>query len=156
MPRLSAGIALYRRTGKGIELFLVHMGGPFWAKTDEGAWTFPKGEHDAGDDPLAVARREFHEETGFSIDGHFVPLAPVKQRGGKTIQLFAVEGDVDASAIRSNTFTIEWPRGSGRQVAFPEVDRAGWFSLADAKRRLVPGQTPFVDQLENYTFESGR
>lgn len=138
---------MYRKGGSGIELFLVHMGGPFWAKKDEGSWSFPKGEYDAGEDPLAVARREFQEETGFDVDGEFVPLEPITQRGGKVIRLWAVEGDCDANAIRSNTFSMEWPRGSGRHREFPEVDRAGWFSPSEAKRKLVPGQAGFVDQI---------
>lgn len=146
MPRRSSGIALYRRAGTGIEIFLVHMGGPFWAKKDDGAWTFPKGEYEEGEDPLAVARREFREETGFDVGGELVELAPVNQRG-KVIRLWAVEGDCDAGAIRSNTFTIEWPPKSGRQREFPEVDRAGWFSPSAARRKLVPAQTVFVDQI---------
>lgn len=138
---------MYRRVGAGIEIFLVHLGGPFWAKKDAGAWSFPKGEYGAGEDPLSVARREFHEETGFEVDGDLLALEPIKQRGGKVIRLWAVEGDVDADAIRSNTFSLEWPAKSGRQQEFPEIDRAGWFSPQEAKRKLVPGQTGFVDQL---------
>lgn len=124
MPRLSAGIVLYRRTSQGIELFLVHLGGPYWAKKDDGAWSFPKGEYEEGDDPLTVARRELHEETGFEIDGDFLALDPVQRKGGKIVQLYAVEGNCDAGAIRSDTFTMEWPPRSGRHVEFPEVDRA--------------------------------
>ena len=118
-----------------------------WAKKDEGAWSFPKGEYDDSEDPLDAALREFAEETGQSIDGDFVPLEPIKQKSGKTVRLWAVEGDVDAGAIRSATFSLEWPPKSGRQTEFPEVDRAGWFSPEEAKRKLVKGQTPFVDQL---------
>jgi predicted NUDIX family NTP pyrophosphohydrolase len=147
MPRTSAGIALYRRSGSGIEIFLVHFGGPFWAKKDVGGWSFPKGEHDESEDPLSAARREFREETGCEIDGDFVALDPIKQRSGKVIRLWAVEGECDPATIRSNTFSVEWPRGSGRQQQFPEIDRAGWFSPGDAKVKLVPGQTGFVDQL---------
>jgi predicted NUDIX family NTP pyrophosphohydrolase len=147
MSKLSAGVALYRRTETRIEVFLVHMGGPFWAKKDDGAWTFPKGEYDEGEDPLTAARREFHEETGFDVEGDFVPLDPIKQRGGKTIRLWAIEGDCDAAAIRSGTFSLEWPPRSGRRQEFPEVDRAGWFAPDDAKRKLVPAQAAFVDQL---------
>jgi len=143
---MSAGILLYRRGEKGIEIFLVHMGGPFWARKDAGAWTFPKGEYGDDEDPLSAARREFREETGFEIDGDFLGLEPIKQ-SGKTIRLWAVEGDCDASAIRSETFSIEWPRNSGRQQEFPEVDRAAWFSPDEAKLKLVRAQTGFVDQL---------
>ena len=146
MPRVSAGIALYRRRGPDIEIFLVHFGGPFWAKKDDGAWTFPKGEHDDSEDPLAAARREFREETGFEIDGDFLPLDPVKQ-SGKTIRLWAVEGDCDADAVRSEVFSVEWPPKSGQQQEFPEIDRAAWFSPEEAMRKLVPSQTGFVDQL---------
>ena len=143
---MSAGILLYRRGEKGIEIFLVHMGGPFWARKDAGAWTFPKGEYGDDEDPLSAARREFREETGFEIDGDFLGLEPIKQ-SGKTIRLWAVEGDCDASAIRSETFSMEWPRNSGRQHEFPEVDRAAWFSPDEAKLKLVRAQTGFVDQL---------
>jgi len=146
MPRTSAGILLYRRSEKGIEIFLVHMGGPFWARKDAGAWTFPKGEYGDDEDPLSAARREFREETGFEIDGDFLGLEAIKQ-SGKTIRLWAVEGDCDASAIRSETFSMEWPRNSGRQHEFPEVDRAAWFSPDEAKLKLVRAQTGFVDQL---------
>lgn len=146
-PRVAAGIVLYRRADKDIEIFLIHMGGPFWAKKDEGAWSFPKGEYADGEEPLAAARREFHEETSFEIAGDFVALEPIKQRSGKVLRLWAVEGDCDASAIRSNTFSMEWPPKSGRRQEFPEADRAAWFSRADAKRKLVAGQTGFVDQL---------
>ena len=147
MASTSAGIAMYRRTASGIEIFLVHMGGPFWAQKDAGAWTFPKGEYDASEDPLQAARREFQEETSFTVDGNFIPLEPIKQRGGKVIYLWAVEGNVDADTIRSTTFSVEWPRGSGHQQQFPEVDRAAWFAPSDAKTKLVPGQAAFVDQV---------
>jgi|SRR5437867_2867268 len=147
MPKQSAGIALYRRRGESVELFLVHFGGPMWAKKDDGAWSFPKGEHDENEDPLDAALREFHEETGQTIDGDFIPLEPIKQRSGKTIRLWAVEGDVDASAIRSASFSMEWPPKSGRRAEFPEVDRGGWFAPEEARHKLVKGQAPFVDQL---------
>lgn len=147
MPRLSAGIALYRRTPRGLELFLVHPGGPFWAKKDDGAWSFPKGEYEDDEAPLAAARREYREETGFEVDGDFVALDPVKQKGGKVVQVFAVEGNCDPARIRSNTFTMEWPPRSGQTAAFPEVDRAGWFAPTEAKRKLNPAQSSIVDQL---------
>lgn len=147
MPRTSAGLALFRRAADGIEMLLVHPGGPVWKNRDEGAWSFPKGEFTDGEDPLTVARRELEEETGCSADGSFMPLGTVKQAGGKVVHLWAVEGDCDASAIRSNTFTMEWPPRSGRRQAFPEVDRAGWFGADDARRKLLEGQRPFVDRL---------
>lgn len=147
MSRRSAGIVLYRRTAGGLEVFLVHPGGPFWKNKDDGAWSFPKGEYDEGEDPLAVARREFREETGFDVEGDLIPLEPIRQKGGKVVQLFAVEGDCDAAAIRSNTFTTEWPPRSGRQVEFPEVDRAGWFDPVEAKRKLNAAQAAVVDQI---------
>ena len=147
MPKTSAGIALYRRRPGGIELLLVHPGGPFWKNKDEGAWSFPKGEYSEGEDAAAVARRELHEETGVSVDGELSPLGSVKQAGGKVVHLWAAEGDCDAAAIRSNTFTMEWPPKSGRKQEFPEVDRAGWFTPDEARRKLLEGQRPFVDRL---------
>ena len=143
----SAGIALYRRRENSIEIFLVHFGGPFWEKKDDGAWSFPKGEYAEGEDPLAAARREFHEETGFVVDGNFVPLEPIKQKGGKVVRLWAVEGDVDAGEIKSNTVTIEWPPRSGKRLEIPEVDRAAWFTPDEARRKLVAALMPVVDQL---------
>lgn len=155
MPRQSAGIALFRRTTSGIELFLVHPGGPFWARKDDGAWSFPKGEYTGGDDPLAVARREFLEETGVALEGEFVPLDPIRQQGGKVVRLFAVEGDCDADAIRSNTFTMEWPPRSGRTAEFPEVDRAAWFAPVDAHRKLNSAQAAAVDQVRDIARRAG-
>jgi predicted NUDIX family NTP pyrophosphohydrolase len=147
MAKQSAGLLMYRRRGE-LEVFLVHPGGPFWAKKDTGAWSIPKGEYRPGDDPLAAARREFREETGFSVAGEFTPLTPLKQPSGKIIQAWAVEGDCDAGAIRSNTFTLEWPPRSGRQQEFPEVDRAGWFTLTAAREKIIKGQVGFLDELE--------
>jgi predicted NUDIX family NTP pyrophosphohydrolase len=147
MARKSAGIVMYRRAPGGISLFLVHPGGPFWTKKDAGAWSFPKGEYTDNEDPLTVAKREFREETGFSVDGEFVRLAPVTQGGGKTVQLFAVEGDCDATAIRSNTFSMEWPPQSGQRAKFPEVDRAGWFPPDEAREKLNPAQATVVDEI---------
>jgi predicted NUDIX family NTP pyrophosphohydrolase len=147
VPKLSAGVVMYRRVARGTEIFLVHPGGPLWARKDGGAWSFPKGEYAAGEDPAAVARREFEEETGFPLDGSLEPLTSVSQKGGKTVALFAIEGDCDATAIRSNTFTMEWPPKSGRAAEFPEVDRAGWFGPAEAKQKLNPAQAAAVDAL---------
>lgn len=147
MPKQSAGVLVYRRRRHGVEVFLVHPGGPFWAKKDEGAWSIPKGEPTAGEDKLAAARREFAEETGQTIDGKFVELPAVRQAGGKAIAAWAVEGEVDEAAIASNTCTVEWPPRSGRRVEIPEVDRGAWFTLATAKRKLNPGQVPLLDAL---------
>jgi predicted NUDIX family NTP pyrophosphohydrolase len=142
----TAGLLLYRRHG-GLEVLLVHPGGPFWAKKDEGAWSLPKGEFAEEEEPLQAAKREFTEETGFSVDGEFLPLEPLKQRGGKIIYAWAIEADCDAAQARSNLFALEWPPKSGRIQNFPEVDRAQWFSIAEARRRLNAGQIGFIDQL---------
>jgi predicted NUDIX family NTP pyrophosphohydrolase len=140
MALVSAGLLLYRRTAAGLEVFLVHPGGPFWAKKDAGAWSIPKGEFAPDEDPLTAARREFTEETGFPIDGDFRPLQPIKQKGGKVVHAWAVEGDVDPSRIKSNTFTFH-----GRE--FPEIDRAAWFPLALAREKILAGQLPLLEQL---------
>lgn len=147
MPRTSAGIALYRRRGGAVEVLLVHPGGPMWKNRDDGAWSFPKGECGKGEDPLAVALREFQEETGQRLHGTASSLGTLRQKGGKVVHLFAMEGDCDAATIRSNAFTMEWPPKSGRIQAFPEVDRAGWYAPKDARRKLLPSQAPFLDRL---------
>src|SRR5213075_2319178 len=136
MPKRSAGILLYRHTRAGLEVFLVHPGGPFWAKKDAGAWGIPKGEIGELEDPLVDARRELLEETGLTVEGHFIPLTPIRQKGGKTIHAWAIEGDCDPAAIRSNVFTLEWPPRSGKTREFPEIDRVGWFGLAEARSRI--------------------
>lgn len=146
--KLSAGILLYRRQKGDVNVFLVHPGGPFWAKKDEGAWSIPKGEYEVGEDPLAVAKREFQEETGFEISGLFRPLTALKQPSGKIISAWAVEGDIDPTTLTSNTFTLEWPPKSGKIREFPEVDRGDWFDLPTARMKLLAGQRAFVDQLE--------
>lgn len=145
----SAGILLYRRgPGRALEVLLVHMGGPFWSQRDAGAWSIPKGELVGGEDALQVARREFEEELGSPLPpAQLVSLGEVTQSGGKHVAAFAGEADFDAETIHSNTFTIEWPRGSGRQQEFPEVDRAAWVGVADARTKLVQGQVAFVDRL---------
>ena len=149
MPKLSAGILLFRRRDSGLEVFLVHPGGPFWKKKDNGAWSIPKGEYLAGEDPLAAARREFEEETGFACPaGDPVALGEVKQPGGKIVTAFALEGDCDANNIRSNLFELEWPPKSGKMQQFPEVDRAGWFPLPEARKKLLAGQHAFLDRLQ--------
>jgi predicted NUDIX family NTP pyrophosphohydrolase len=155
VPKRSAGILLFRRTGgegaQGLEVLLVHPGGPFWARRDAGAWSIPKGEIDAGEEERACALRELEEETGAAfrdaaLDA-LLPLGEVRQKSGKVVSAWALEGDLDADAIVSNTFELEWPPRSGRLQTFPEVDRAGWFPLAAARERLLPAQAPFVDRL---------
>ena len=149
MPKTSAGILLYKRKDSELRVFLVHPGGPFFAKKDEGAWSVPKGELDEGEDPLAAARREFEEETGCRPEGKFIPLSPVTQKGGKTVLAWAVEGDCVAETITSNTFPLEWPPKSGRMQEFPEVDRAAWFTVDEAKKKINPAQAALVDELQN-------
>jgi predicted NUDIX family NTP pyrophosphohydrolase len=147
MPKRSAGLLMYRRSGGQVEVLLVHPGGPFWTKKDTGAWSIPKGEHDDGEDAFAAATREFQEETGLVARGPCLPLAPVKQQGGKIVQAWAFEGDCQPESLQSTTFSLEWPPRSGRRQEFPEVDRAGWFSLEEAKQKIVPGQVPLLDEL---------
>jgi predicted NUDIX family NTP pyrophosphohydrolase len=148
MAKQSAGLLVYRRRAGAIEVFLVHPGGPFWKNKDDGAWSIPKGEFTADEDPLAAAQREFHEETGLQIAGDFAQLSPIKQRGGKTVHAWRVEADFNAAAIISNTFLVEWPPRSGKQQEFPEVDRAGWFDLESAALKINEGQRPLLAQLE--------
>jgi predicted NUDIX family NTP pyrophosphohydrolase len=147
MAKTSAGLLMYRRRGRTLEVLLVHPGGPFWAKKDLGAWSIPKGEIDPGEDPLAAARRELAEETGFSTEGVFQPLGPITQAGGKVVHAFALEGDADPAGLRSNTFSIEWPPRSGRLQSFPEVDRAAWLPLDLARQKINPAQVALLDQL---------
>jgi predicted NUDIX family NTP pyrophosphohydrolase len=147
MATQSAGILLYRIKDSHIELFLVHPGGPFWQKKDLGAWTIPKGEFTTAEDALAAAKREFQEETGLALAGDFVKLSPVKQKAGKLIHAWAAEGDIDASAISSNSFSLEWPPKSGKWKEFPEVDKAQWFDVNTAKEKINPAQASFIDEL---------
>jgi predicted NUDIX family NTP pyrophosphohydrolase len=150
MPRTSAGILLYRLRPAGPEVLLGHMGGPFWAKKDDGGWSIPKGEHGPDEDPLAVARREFEEELGSSVPTQeLVPLGALRVTSGKVLTVWAAEGDLDAAAAQSNTFTVEWPPRSGRMQEFPEIDRAAWFGLEEARSKLVKGQVPFLDRLRD-------
>jgi predicted NUDIX family NTP pyrophosphohydrolase len=130
-----------------MDVLLVHPGGPIWAKRDAGAWSIPKGEPEAGEDPLHAARREFAEELGRSVDGKFIPLTRVRQAGGKVVHAWALEADLDATSITSNTFSMEWPPRSGRQQAFPEIDRAEWFPLDVAREKILAGQAPLLDEL---------
>jgi predicted NUDIX family NTP pyrophosphohydrolase len=144
----SAGLLIYRQRGHSFEVLLVHPGGPFWARRDEAAWSIPKGEIGATEEPLVAARREVGEELGWAPTGDAIMLTPITQKAGKVVQAWAICGDWDPAALCSNTFELEWPRGSGRMQRFPEVDRAAWFSLAEARRRILPGQIPLLDQLE--------
>lgn len=148
MPKTSAGLLLFRETSGGPEVLLVHPGGPFWSRKDEGAWSLPKGEFEEGEDPLAVARREFQEETGASAPGEAIPLGSLRQSGGKVVHAWAVRGDLDPDLLESNTFLLEWPPKSGRLREFPEVDRAGWFPLEEARRKILKGQAGFLDRLQ--------
>lgn len=144
----SAGILLHRRRSGGIEVLLVHPGGPFWARRDDGAWSIPKGEYAAGEDPLAAARREFEEELGTPPPaGLLDDLGEIRQRGGKLVRAFALEGDLDAETITSNTFALEWPPRSGRTIEVPEVDRAGWFDLSEAGKKMNPAQVALLERL---------
>ena len=147
-PIVSAGLLLYRRGPGGLEVLLVHPGGPFWAKKDEGAWSIPKGLVDEGEDPLAVARREFAEETGIRLEGPFLPLGSIRQKAGKTVHAWACEGDADPARVTSNVMTTEWPKGSGRRLTFPEVDRCDWFDPPTARVKLNPAQAELIDRLE--------
>jgi predicted NUDIX family NTP pyrophosphohydrolase len=148
MPKRSAGLLMYRRRRTGLEVLLVHPGGPFWAKKDIGAWSIPKGEYLDGEDPRAAAEREFQEETGAQAHGEFIPLGEVTQPGRKMVTAWALEGDFQPSTLKSNLFELEWPPRSGRKTMFPEVDRAEWFSLADAERKINAGQKDFLLRLQ--------
>jgi predicted NUDIX family NTP pyrophosphohydrolase len=143
----SAGILMYRRGGAGLELLLVHPGGPFWKNKDLGAWSIPKGEYAEGEDPLAVAKREFEEETGARVAGDLLPLGEIVQAGGKAVTAFAVAGDFDPATLSSNTFDLEWPPRSGRKSTFPEVDRAQWFAPEEARSKILASQGELIDRL---------
>ena len=147
MQKRSAGLIIYRRRNSEFEVFLVHPGGPFWSKKDLGAWSIPKGEYVAGEEPLDVAKREFEEETGFVPEGNFIELGDLKQPSGKIVNAWAFEGDCDPEKLKSNTFMLEWPPRSGRQIEVPEVDRGCWYSIEDARLRLLPGQPAFLERL---------
>ena len=143
----SAGLLLYRIRHAAIEVLLVHPGGPYWKTKDDGAWSIPKGEFSPAEDPLVAARREFFEETGVAIEGDLRALKPIQQPGGKIVHAWAVEGDLDPTTIVSNTFEIEWPPRSGRLQSFPEIDRAAWFALPEATRKILRGQMPLLEEL---------
>jgi len=147
-PRVSAGILLYRRRGGRLEVLLAHPGGPFFARKDAGHWTIPKGEPDGQADLVAVARREFEEETGIAPpSGPAIDLGSIVQKGGKVVYAWGIEGDLDPESAISNTFELEWPPGSGRRASFPEIDRVEWFDLIEARRRVKPTQVPLIDRL---------
>jgi predicted NUDIX family NTP pyrophosphohydrolase len=147
MAKESAGLLVYKFVDGRLFVFLAHPGGPFWAKKDLGAWSIPKGELDAGEDRLAAARREFREEIGQDVTGTFAPLKLCRQPGGKTVHAWTVEADIDATQVTSNDFEMEWPPRSGRSQRFPEVDRTAWFDLDEARRRILPGQLPLLNEL---------
>ena len=156
MPKISAGLLWYRFQNTLPEVFLVHPGGPFWQKKDIGAWSVPKGELDKDEDALDAAKREMKEETGIDPEkpglrsSSFLALAPVRQKGGKMVCAWAVQGDFDASEIDCNTFEIEWPPKSGKKKLFPEIDKGGWFTISEAKNKIIPGQLPLIEELEQF------
>jgi predicted NUDIX family NTP pyrophosphohydrolase len=156
MPKKSAGLLMFRRRGKELQALLVHPGGPLWKNKDDGAWSIPKGEYDEQEDRLAAAKREFEEETGFKADGEFLPLGEARQPSGKVVTAWAFEGDCSAKDVRSNTFSMEWPPKSGRRQHFPEVDRAEWFGMEEARTRILQGQIVFLDRLEQRFFLGAR
>jgi predicted NUDIX family NTP pyrophosphohydrolase len=148
MPKKTAGLLLFRDASGRLEVLLVHPGGPFWASKDDGAWSIPKGQFEDDEDPLAAARREFEEETGSAPTGDVLPLEPLRQPSGKVLYAWAINGDFDSRTLKSNTFSMEWPPKSGRQQNFPEVDRAAWFPIEDARRKILKGQAPLLRQLQ--------
>jgi predicted NUDIX family NTP pyrophosphohydrolase len=149
MGKRSAGLLPFRLVNGNLEVFLVHMGGPYWAKKDLGTWSIPKGEYESGEDPFEAAKREFLEETGFDAVGEFIRLKDLKQPSGKVVSAWAFEGDYDAMAVTSNTFSMEWPPRSGKIQEFPEVDRAAWFRADLAKEKILKGQRPFIEELQS-------
>lgn len=152
MAKQSAGILLYRIKNKTPEVFLCHPGGPFFKNKDLGAWTIPKGELDANEDPLTAAKREFKEETSQEINGEFIPLQPVKYKNGKIVYAWALEGEIDPSALSSNYCSIEWPPRSGKHIEIPEVDKGEWFTMEKAKEKILPALSPLLDDLQKKQF----
>lgn len=148
MAKTSAGLLMYRNAVRSLQVMLVHPGGPFWARKDEGAWSIPKGEFGESEPPLDAAIREFKEETGLTPHGPFIPLGSAKQPSGKVVTVWTFEGDWDPAMLRSNVFTLEWPPKSGTKREFPEVDRAAWFETWEARRKILPGQVTFIDEVE--------
>ena len=155
MAARSAGILVHRRRAGAVEVLLAHPGGPFWAKRDAGAWSIPKGEYADDEDPEAAARREFQEETGWTIKGELRPLGEIRQKAGKAVTAFAAEGDFDPASLESNHFEMEWPPRTGKRASFPEIDRAKWFSLAEASEKIIEGQRILLDRLEELVGGSG-
>jgi predicted NUDIX family NTP pyrophosphohydrolase len=149
MARAAAGLLLFRRKSDDLEVLLVHPGGPLWTRKDEGAWSIPKGEIEPGEDPLRAAQREFEEELGSPVSGDFIPLTQIRQASGKLVHAWAVEADFNPATLQSGTFSMEWPPRSGRQQHFPEVDRAQWFTIEDAKRKINKAQIALLDQLSS-------
>ena len=149
MARAAAGLLLFRRKSDGIEVLLVHPGGPLWTRKDDGAWSIPKGEMEAGEAPLRTAQREFEEELGSPVSGEFIPLTQIRQASGKLVHAWAIEADFDPATLKSGTFSMEWPPRSGHQQHFPEVDRAEWFSLDEARRKINKAQIALLDQLSS-------
>lgn len=147
MPKRSAGLLMYRRRKGAVEVFLVHPGGPFWANKDLGSWSIPKGEYSLEEDPLEAAKREFEEETGLAPRGEFRELHEIQQKGGKLVKAWAFEGNCDPLAIKSNTFKMKWPPRSGQEQEFPEIDRAAWFALEEARERILKSQVPLLEEL---------
>jgi len=150
MPKRSAGILLFRRTGPRLEVLLAHPGGPLWKNKDEGTWSIPKGEYGDDEDPLAAAQREFQEETGVTLAGDFIPLGEIRQRSGKIVTAWALEHDLDPAGIHSNTFSMIWPPRSGKLQEFPEIDRAEWFSLPAARHKINPAQAELLERLAGH------
>jgi predicted NUDIX family NTP pyrophosphohydrolase len=153
MPKQSAGLLLFRVVAGNLEVLLVHPGGPFWARKDDGSWSIPKGELSEGEDPFEAAIREFKEELGSSVTRKAIPLKPLRQPSGKIIYAWGVNGDFDTTTLKSNTFSMEWPPKSGQQREFPEVDRAAWFEIEEAKRKIHQGQVPLIEELERMVSE---
>jgi predicted NUDIX family NTP pyrophosphohydrolase len=149
MMRKSAGILLYRKQQEGLEFFLVHPGGPFWKNKDAGAWSVPKGEIEEEEDSLVAARREFKEETGIDVDGEFITLTPVKQKSGKLVIAWALQKNIDPAILVSNTFALQWPPNSGKYIDVPEVDKGGWFTMDEARNKIIPGQVPILIELSD-------
>lgn len=155
-PRQSTGLLMYRHGGDALEVFLVHPGGPYWSKKDEGSWTLPKGEYEVGEEPLAAAQREFHEETGFDANEPFMELGTVKQKSGKLVLAWAFKGDCDPTNLVSNTCEIEWPPRSRKRIVIPEVDRGAWFSLENGRIYIREEQRPFLDRLWQQLADNGK